>query len=229
MKNKKRLIIFFILFIILIFVSFYIFYAYVLKSLEEGEDPVVINLTTGYLIEDCASLGYINEGADYIVYGVVRNTESLWDEDRANIYTYTDLEIESYVKGEPFIDNNIRIISLGGQVEGIFQQVEAQVDFSVGDTVKIYFKGTDDGFQVVCGQFGVKKIETFESVDLRENYCMQDSDCIQYVLCGCNTREYVKRKIDELPEGMVIDECMHPANSYCVCENNECREVIDFL
>ncbi len=63
---------------------------------------------------------------------------------------------------------------------------------------------------------------------LMQNFCFEDADCIQSVFCGCHTLGHIEKEIERYTEkGIALDECVHPQNSYCVCEENICKEVID--
>lgn len=60
------------------------------------------------------------------------------------------------------------------------------------------------------------------------NTCFSDDDCVQRVFCGCNTTEYVNNRLEEANKaGIMFDACIHPPDSYCVCQNNECIQLID--
>jgi len=109
----------------------------------------------GMLIQECTDKSYITQTADYIVEGTVEKVESKWNEERTSIFTYTDLQIENYVKGTPFAENKLQIVTPGGTVGGITQAVEDQPIFHEGKKVMIYFEDIRGEFVIVCGQFGV--------------------------------------------------------------------------
>ena len=111
----------------------------------------------GLLVKECADEAYRTEKADYIIEGTVEKVESQWSEGRTGIFTYTDLRIENYVKGTPFAQNELQIVTPGGTVGGITQAVEDQPIFHVGKKVRIYFQEVNGEFSIVCGQFGVEE------------------------------------------------------------------------
>jgi hypothetical protein len=111
----------------------------------------------GMLIKECTDKSYITQAADYIVEGTVEKVESKWNEERTGIFTYTDLRIENYVKGTPFAQNELQIVTPGGTVGGITQAVEDQPIFHVGKKVRIYFQEVNGEFSIVCGPFGVEE------------------------------------------------------------------------
>jgi hypothetical protein len=111
----------------------------------------------GMLIRECADKSYITQTADYIVEGTVEKVESKWNEERTGIFTYTDLRIEYYVKGAPFAENTLQIVTPGGTVGEITQAVEDQPIFHEGKKVRIYFQEVDGEFSIVCGPFGVEE------------------------------------------------------------------------
>ncbi len=123
--------------------------------------PVVVKQTGGAsaLIAECQDRQYIISTADYIVEGTVRGVESKWNEDKTSILTYTDLSIEEYVKGAPFAQDRLQIITPGGTVGDITQVVEDQPIFHEGKRVRIYFQEIDGEFHIVCAQFGVEELD----------------------------------------------------------------------
>jgi len=111
----------------------------------------------GMLIKECTDKSYITQTADYIVEGTVEKVESRWNEERTGIFTYTDLRIEYYVKGAPFAENTLQIVTPGGTVGEITQAVEDQPILHEGKKVRIYFQEVDGEFSIVCGPFGVEE------------------------------------------------------------------------
>src|SRR4030042_781363 len=107
----------------------------------------------GMLISECSDKSYITQTADYIIEGTVEKVESRWNEERTGIFTYTDLGIENYVKGTPFAENKLQIVTPGGTVEEITQAVEDQPIFHEGKKVTIYFQEVNGEFSIVCAQF----------------------------------------------------------------------------
>ncbi|MBM3119528.1 MAG: hypothetical protein FJ006_08285 [Chloroflexi bacterium] len=111
----------------------------------------------GILIKECADAAYRAEKADYIVEGTVEKVESRWNQERTSIFTYTDLRIEKYVKGAPFVGNELQIVTPGGTVGEISQWVEDQPIFHEGKKVRIYFEEVNGEFFIVCARFGVEE------------------------------------------------------------------------
>ena len=111
----------------------------------------------GMLIAECADKSYITQTADYIIEGTVEKVESKWNQERTGIFTYTELAIEKYVKGAPFAENKLQIVTPGGTVGEISQWVEDQPIFHEGKAVRIYFEEVSGEFLIICGQFGVEE------------------------------------------------------------------------
>ena len=109
------------------------------------------------LIKECTDKSYITHEADYIVEGTVEKAESQWNESRTSIFTYTDLKIENYVKGAPFAQNELQIVTPGGTVGEVSQWAEDQPIFHEGKKVRIYFEEVNGEFSIVCAQFGVEE------------------------------------------------------------------------
>ena len=107
------------------------------------------------LIAECADNSYINQTADYIIEGTVEKVESRWNQEKTGIFTYTEMTIEKYVKGAPFAENKLQIVTPGGTVGEISQWVEDQPIFHEGKKVSIYFEEVNGEFLITCGQFGV--------------------------------------------------------------------------
>ncbi|MFC2047519.1 hypothetical protein ACFLTK_04520 [Chloroflexota bacterium] len=112
----------------------------------------------GLLIAECQDKQYIISTADYIVEGIVKRIESNWNEDKSAIFTTTNLSIEKYVKGDPFTENKLQILTSGGTVGDITQVVEDQPILHEGKAVRIHFQEVDGEFHIVCAQFGVEDL-----------------------------------------------------------------------
>ena len=127
-------------------------------SAPPSEGSIIVKQSggAGMLIKECTDKSYITQTADYIVEGTVEKVESQWNESRTSIFTYTDLKIENYVKGAPFAENNLQIVTPGGTVGEISQWVEDQPIFHEGKKVRIYFQEVNGEFFIVCSQFGVE-------------------------------------------------------------------------
>jgi len=121
----------------------------------EGQIEVRQSGGAAMLIAECADNSYINQTADYIIEGTVEKVESRWNQEKTGIFTYTEMTIEKYVKGAPFAENKIQIVTPGGTVGEISQWVEDQPIFHEGKKVSIYFEEVNGEFLIICGQFGV--------------------------------------------------------------------------
>lgn len=126
----------------------------------EKEDQIVVKQSggAGILIPECSDKSYITEQADYIIEGTIEKVESRWNEEGTDIFTYSDLGIEKYVKGEAFEKDRLQIITPGGVVGEVGSWVEDQPIFHQGKSVRIYFKEEDGEFSIVCAQMGVEEI-----------------------------------------------------------------------
>jgi hypothetical protein len=124
-----------------------------------SEGQVIIRQSGGaaMLIAECADKSYITQTADYVIEGTVERVGSRWNQERTGIFTYTELIIEKYVKGKPFAENKLQIVTPGGTVGEISQWVEDQPIFHERNRVRIYFKEANGEFFIVCGQFGVEE------------------------------------------------------------------------
>ena len=110
------------------------------------------------LIAQCGDRSYVAQSADYIIEGAVVKVESRWNEDKTNINTYTNFRIDNYVKGAPFAQNEIQIVTPGGTVGEITQAVEDQAIFHEGARVRIYFEEYNGRYVIVCGPMGVEEM-----------------------------------------------------------------------
>lgn len=122
-------------------------------------EPITVNQSGGAasLITECADRYYISNTANHIIEGTVKNVESRLEEG-GNVFTYTDLIIEEYIKGTPFGENRLQIVTPGGTVGEIGQWVEDQPIFHEGKKVRIYLIKTNGQLSIVCAQFGVEEI-----------------------------------------------------------------------
>lgn len=124
----------------------------------EGKITVQQSGGAAKLIAECGDRAYVTESADYIVEGTVEKVESQWNEFRTSIYTYTDFRISHYVKGTPFAQNMIQIVTPGGTVGDIAQAVEDQPIFHEGKKVRIYLEEINGRYVIVCGPMGVEEM-----------------------------------------------------------------------
>jgi len=132
-----------------------------LQGMIENLKSVVVRQSGGshLLAAECADREYISGKADYIIEGTVEKVESKWNHDRTFIFTYTDLAIENYVKGVPFPEDELQIVTPGGEVGDVGIAVEDQPIFHEGKRVRIYLQGTGREFSIVCSEMGIEEIE----------------------------------------------------------------------
>ena len=124
----------------------------------KGQIIVTQSGGAGALIAECGDKNYISNTADYIIEGTVGEVESKWNEGKTSILTYTVLSIEKYIKGTPFTQNRLQVVTPGGTVGEVNQWVEDQPIFHEGKRVRIYFQETNAEFSIVCGPFGVEEL-----------------------------------------------------------------------
>ncbi len=125
---------------------------------RQGQIIVKQSGGAGMLIAECGDKDYIKDTADYIIEGIVEKVESRWNKEKTSILTYTDLSVQKYIKGAPFAENTLQIVTPGGTVGEITQWVEDQPIFHQGKKVRIYFQEVNGEFSIVCAQFGVEDI-----------------------------------------------------------------------
>ena len=123
---------------------------------DEGLITVKQSGGSAAMIQECSDRSYISGTADYVVEGVVEKVESR--DTGTGIFTYSNVRIDKYIKGNPLQDNRIQIVTPGGTVGGIAQYGEDQPIFHEGKKVRIYFQETSGEFSIVCAQFGVEEI-----------------------------------------------------------------------
>jgi len=131
------------------------------KQIEVVKGPVVVNQIGGaaMLIAECSNKTYVSNIADFIVAGTVEKVESKWNEEKTNIYTYSDFLITDYLKGKQIENNTLTIVTPGGCVGDICESVEDMPIFHEQKNVVIYFQEYKGGFTIVCGNFGVEEIQ----------------------------------------------------------------------
>lgn len=158
MKNKKLLYGFLVVVVAIVGISLFMLFKYSTTPKPEGKITVKQSGSAELLIAECANKSYITEMADYIIEGTIEKVESKWNEEINYIFTYAEIRIEKYVKGTPFTENKLQIITPGGTVGGISQWVEDQPIFHEGKKVRIYFQETNGEFSIVCAQMGAEEI-----------------------------------------------------------------------
>ena len=135
-----------------------------LPIMEYNTDGVIRPITvfqsggSSLLIAECGDKNYISNKSDYIIEGTVKKVWSGWIDMKTFINTYTKLAIEKYVKGTPFAEKEMTIITEGCCVGNKCQTIEDQPIFHEGKKVRIFFKKAKGKFSIICGQKGVEEI-----------------------------------------------------------------------
>ena len=121
--------------------------------------PKTLSGGAGAIIAECRDKDYLSRTADYIVEGTVTGVESRWNEENTGIYTYTDFNVATYIKGAPLPVNTFQIVTPGGTVGDITQAVEDQSIFHEDRMVRLSLQKVNGEFSIVCGRFGVEDLE----------------------------------------------------------------------
>lgn len=171
------------------------------------------------LIQECADINYIANTSDYIIEGIVENVESRWNEENTSIFTYSDIAIEEYVKGTPFTENELQIITPGGSVGGITEWMEDQPTFHEGKEVRVHLKETDGEFSIVCAQSGILEISNYT-----EPTCVDECSPGVKVCSGSGYKTCGNYDSDSCFEWSSVTDC--PGNT--TCENGDCIPVPPF-
>lgn len=85
--------------------------------------------------------------AEYVVEGRVERVTSVWDEDRATIFTWVTLSVNRRLKGDP--GPVITLRHRGGQVGELGLLISTEPSFAVGERVRVYLRSGEDGIPVV--------------------------------------------------------------------------------
>lgn len=99
------------------------------------------------LSSECGDTNYVSSAADYIVEGKVEKVESKLVEEESgfngqSVFTYNNLKIEKYIKGNPLKENRVQIVTSGGTAGGISIWAEDEPTFIEGTMVRVYLRET---------------------------------------------------------------------------------------
>lgn len=78
----------------------------------------------------------LSDKSSLIIVGTIIKTESSWNAERTKIFTFVEIEVEEYVKGQG--DKTITIRVPGGTAEGITEEHTGNPTFSVGEKVLLF-------------------------------------------------------------------------------------------
>jgi len=115
------------------------------------------------LIWPCGNLNYVSLSSSVIAEGKVIKIDVKREEK--GIFTYTDFQVEKYIKGEG--GNIITIRTGGGCLEEKCQWVEDTPTFKIGERGFLYLREGEKGtFSVVCGSGIIDKLAPIYSIYL---------------------------------------------------------------
>lgn len=127
---------------------------------------IIVKQSGGAMMQlstECSEKSFIEAKSDYIIEGQVKKKETRWNDDKTNIITYIEFNVDKYLKGEPFENNLISIELTGGCVDDNCESVEDQPGigiFQKGESLKLYlFKRDDNSLGFVCGFLGVSGVD----------------------------------------------------------------------
>lgn len=158
--EKKPLV---ILIVLLIIVGIGIISYLNITKISSPEDKLIITNYGGQamLTEECKDIGYMEKTSDYIVRGEVISSETKWvwrdGVEGENLYTYSDFKITNYLKGEPLEQEIIQIVTMGGCVGEICQNVEDTAMLNPGE--KILYLIEENGQFSIHGCGGIANVK----------------------------------------------------------------------
>ncbi len=165
---------------------------------------LLIGNAEAIVTNECGDRNYVSSTADYIVEGTIEKVESKLVEGESgfngqSVFTYNNLKIEKYIKGNPLKENRVQIVTWGGTAGGISQWAEDQPTFIKGTMVRVYLRETDGNFSLVCAEYGVEEIlppeftarapielwnRTFGGAGLDKAYSVQQTSDGGFILAG---------------------------------------------
>jgi hypothetical protein len=143
LKNPKQFI--HISFVLLLFILF-------------AATPVVLALMAKMSVED------LTGEADVITIGEIKEVESRWNLWRTEVYTYSTVSVEKYIKGTG--SETLTIITEGGTVDDSGVWVEDTPVFTKNEKVLVFLKKTGPEFRVVGLVQGKYIVENEEVRDI---------------------------------------------------------------
>lgn len=94
-----------------------------------------------------------------VVRGIVGGTESYWNAGHSKIFSETTIAVEETYKGSA--GSQIRLIQLGGVVDGVQVTVHGALHWAQGEEVVLFLEPTQNGAFMVAGfsqgKFGVQR------------------------------------------------------------------------
>jgi len=127
------------------------------KAFDRTGSAIMVELTLAELVS----------AADWIVIGTVTGQESEWNAGRTNIQTVVSINVQEWVKGQPFSTgadgkntadplscSNSKSVSLtlpGGKVGDVTQWVEDTPAFRDGEKVLVFISSGNGGIYTVAG------------------------------------------------------------------------------
>lgn len=127
------------------------------KAFDRADPALMVELSLAELVSN----------AGWIIIGTVAGQESKWNADRTNIQTVVSIDVQEWVKGQPFSTgpdgknttdplscSSSKSVSLtvpGGKVAGVNQWVEDTPTFRDGEKVLVFLNSGGDGTYTVTG------------------------------------------------------------------------------
>ncbi|MCX7957668.1 MAG: hypothetical protein N3B13_01305 [Deltaproteobacteria bacterium] len=106
-------------------------------------------------------LSDITERSDAIVRGTVKDTESVYNEERTKIFTYSVIDVKETFKGK--VPPVVRVRTFGGRVGDINMKVPGMPEFKKGEEVFLFLRKNEDFWHVtgmIQGKYTVDKDES---------------------------------------------------------------------
>ena len=160
MANKKIILISLIVLAVIIVIGIVTYFN--ITNIPSSEGKVIVKHSGGQamLIAECADSSYVENTSDYIVEGEILYSETKWVEnvgsEGRNIYTYSEFKINNYIKGKSFEHEIIQIVTIGGCIGGMCQNVEDNPIISTGKK-RLYLTASNGELRIHgCG--GIKNL-----------------------------------------------------------------------